>query len=33
LHNGTISCESKLGEGSIFEVNIPITGGNLWKRF
>ncbi len=29
LHNGTISCESKLGEGSIFEVNIPITGGNL----
>ncbi len=29
LHNGTISCESKLGEGSIFEVNIPIIGGNL----
>ena len=29
LHSGTISCESKLGEGSIFEVNIPITGGNL----
>lgn len=29
LHNGTISCESKLGEGSIFEVFIPNIGGNL----
>lgn len=28
LHNGTITCDSKVGKGSVFQVSIPNLGGN-----